>query len=414
MTTPDELLRLACLTYDGNDGPQRWAEADRLLVAEPALADDLAVAAACGDVDRVRARLAREPDSVNAPTGPWQVPPLVYLCYARHSASADGNAAAATMAVLLEHGADPNAGLLLQGLVPPFTALTGLFGEGEGGPQSQPRHPHALRLARLLLEAGADPNDGQALYNRMFLPDDSHLGLLFEFGLGSGDGGPWRRRLPDALPEPADLLRDQLGWACAHGFTDRVRLLAAHGVDLTSPLRDGRTPVRLARECAQPRVVALLAELGVPEAMPVPIGPDSSEDDVRTAYLDALLTPDPDRVAELEVGRPGLRQAMRSAHPALVLRAAAAGNTPAVALLAGLGYDVSVRGRMDATVEDPWETPLHVAAWRGDAQLASALLAAGADPTLTDARFGSTPAGWARHAGHAEVAELLDRSAGSR
>ena len=45
----------------------------------------------------------------------------------------------------------------------------------------------------LLLEAQLPPdrhqseaNDEQALYNRMFSPDDSHLHLLFEFGLGRG------------------------------------------------------------------------------------------------------------------------------------------------------------------------------------------------------------------------------------
>ena len=73
--------------------------------------------------------------------------------------------------------------------------LTGVFGQGELGPVRQPRHPHSLALARLLLEAGANPNDGQALYNRMFEPDNDHLELLFEFGLGAGDGGPWKARM---------------------------------------------------------------------------------------------------------------------------------------------------------------------------------------------------------------------------
>ncbi len=74
----------------------------------------------------------------------------------------------------------------------PFTVLTRVLGEGELGPARQPRHPHSLALGRMLLEAGADPNDGQALYNRMFEPGNDHLELVFEFGLGTGDGGPWR------------------------------------------------------------------------------------------------------------------------------------------------------------------------------------------------------------------------------
>ncbi len=84
--------------------------------------------------------------------------------------------------MLLAAGADPNAGYLWQGLACPFTVLTGVFGEGELGPVRQPRHPCAQPLARLLLTAGADANDAQALYNRMFEPGNDHLELLFELG----------------------------------------------------------------------------------------------------------------------------------------------------------------------------------------------------------------------------------------
>ena len=76
----------------------------------------------------------------------------------------------------------------------------------------------------------------------MFRPDDSHLELLFEFGLGRDDHGPWRRRLGDALESPAQMWSRQLTWAIEHGFDDRVRLLIGNGVDVRAPLTDGRTP----------------------------------------------------------------------------------------------------------------------------------------------------------------------------
>ena len=99
--------------------------------------------------------------------------------------------------LLLEAGADPDAGVLLDGEVPPFTVLTGCFGEGEQGPGRQPRHPQGEALAALLLDHGADPNDGQTLYNRMFGRDDSHLRVLLAArsrprrrrGLASAPGG---------------------------------------------------------------------------------------------------------------------------------------------------------------------------------------------------------------------------------
>jgi len=57
--------------------------------------------------------------------------------------------------------------------------------------------------------------------------------------------------------------------------------------------------------------------------------------------------------------------------------------------------------------DDEGATPLHHAAWAGNLGLIARLLAAGADPTVTDLRFGATPLGWAEHAYQTEAADLL-------
>ena len=128
-----------------------------------------------------------------------------------------------------------------------FTVLTGVLGGGEEG---QPRHPDGVAFARLLLEAGANPNDTQAIYNGTFLPDNAHLELLFEFGLGTGDPGPWAARLGPRAASVADYLHLNLEWAAQHGFVDRVRLLLDHGVDPNGRshyrAEDGRSPYELA------------------------------------------------------------------------------------------------------------------------------------------------------------------------
>jgi hypothetical protein len=93
-------------------------------------------------------------------------------------APAPGRSALEVARLLLEHGADPNAGFLWEGLSP-FTALNEAFG---GGEDNQPPHPECMALARLLLEHGAEANDAQTLYNRNWDPDDDWLELLFSPG----------------------------------------------------------------------------------------------------------------------------------------------------------------------------------------------------------------------------------------
>jgi hypothetical protein len=88
--------------------------------------------------------------------------------------------------------------------------------------------------------------------------------------------------------------------------------------------------------------------------------------------------------------------------------AAAGGRREAVELIAELGFDVNALGRGDTPGETPWETALHRAAASGDLGLARTLLALGADPDITDARFAATPLGWARHFEQPSMVELLE------
>ena len=227
----------------------------------------------------------------------------MYLAYARHDRAVSESQVVDSARILLEHGADPNVGYLWHGLPSPFTALTGTFGEGELGPTLQPRHPHSLALARLLLEAGAEANDSQALYNRMFGDDDDHLVLLFEFGLGTGDGGPWRARLGDAIDSPEALLRAQLRWAVMHDQRARVRLLLEHGVDPDTTFPDGRSAIEAAEMSGHREISELLAERGAADARLDPVA----------AFIAAVFAHDPAAACVRSRGRrPGERGAARA------------------------------------------------------------------------------------------------------
>jgi hypothetical protein len=141
---------------------------------------------------QVRRHLAGRPGLATVTGGPHGWSPLLYLAYARHNPHLGRPATLETARLLLDAGADPNDGRFWHALPTPFTVLTGVLGYGE---DRQPWHPHASPLARLLLDRGADPNDGQTLYNRMFGSNDDHLVVLFEYGLGSDTRGPWHQLL---------------------------------------------------------------------------------------------------------------------------------------------------------------------------------------------------------------------------
>jgi hypothetical protein len=393
----DAFLRFACLTYTDDDGPARWQRARELLEREPGIGRaTVHAAAACSDGDAVRAMLAEDPALARQEGGPYRWEPLMYLTYARHWAQTAEGETLASARALLDHGADPNVGYLWHGMPSPFTALTGTFGEGELGPVRQPRHPHSIALARTLLAAGADPNDPQALYNRMFGDDDDHLVLLFEFGLGRGNGGPWRERLREAIDPPEELVRGQLRWAVMHDQEARVRLLLDHGVDAEAPFADGRTVIELAALTGNTAVVSILEEHGTP----------APRFDDLDAFVARVLDGD-ERMAL--TAAPELVLRARAARPGLIVWAAARANAPAVDLLLRLGFDVNALGRADVPVEHEWETALHAAVSIGDRGLVERLLAAGADVTIKDARFEATAVGWAEHFEHPDLVAVLER-----
>jgi ankyrin repeat protein len=393
-----EFLRLACLNY-GNDDPDRWRSARRILDDHPEIPQaSVHAAAAVADPAQVRRFLSGDGTLASSEGGPYRWEPLFYLAYARHDPDVPLRSVLEVARLLLAYGADPNAGYLWHGLPTPFTVLTGVFGEGELGPVRQPRHPHSLALARLLLEAGADANDGQALYNRMFRPDNDHLELLFEYGLGTGDGGPWRARLGHAVDSPAELLRGQLRWAVVHGMTARVPLLVAHGVDIASPYPDGYPPARLAALSGHPAISEYLMAHGAAE--PDLVGVD--------AFVAAALAGDRTAVDRLRAADPGVVDAARAQRPGLIGWAAANRSTASAALLVELGFDVNAMARGDVPLEQPWQTALHTAVSEGDVRMVGLLLALGADPDRRDARFDSTPLGWARYFDNDELIRLLE------
>ena len=223
-----------------------------MLASHPELATaSIHTMAAVGDVAAARELLARDAAAASREGGPHRWEPLLYACDSRLDGDRPGDSTLEVARLLVAARRGSDAGYLWDGMdTSPFTALTGAFGRGEDA-INQPPHEQCEQLARVLLDAGADPNDPQTLYNRQFEPDNDHLRLLFEYGLGEPHRSPWAERLGPTFPDPAEMLHDQLLFAAAYGFVERVELLVEHGVDVRRrggghPAHQGRSAYEIA------------------------------------------------------------------------------------------------------------------------------------------------------------------------
>jgi Ankyrin repeats (3 copies) len=387
----DEFLRLACLTY-GADDPSRLQRARALLAEHPDLASaTIHTAAAVGDVATARNLLAVDPAQSRREGGPHQWEPLLYLAYSRVDSTAPGHSPLEVARLLLDAGADPDAGYLWESAYP-FTALTGAFGDGESG-RNTPPHQNSLALARLLLEAGADPNDSQTLYNRHWSSDDSHLRLLLDFGLGRGTATVWHTRMGLTHPTPQELVEEELRGAAKAGRIGRARMLLGRvadvdGIGCDHPILEGRTAHELAVLHGNTEIATLLERAG---ASPRPLAP---LDELRAACLRL----DRAHVDRLVAGDPALARRLVEAYPDLVATAVELHRIDAVRLLVEIGFELNPTDR---------RTPLHEAAFHGHLDVVRALLDLGADPTIRDPDHDSTPLGWATYNHQHHVADFL-------
>ncbi|WP_412065008.1 ankyrin repeat domain-containing protein [Rhizobium sp. SYY.PMSO] len=388
---PDQLanrfLSLATVSYFSNvpADPARFDEARQLLDENPGLAgENIHVAAAIGDADAIGRWLDRQPQLLDRRGGPYDWSPLMYAAYAR----LPGRSSLPAARELVRRGADVDA-FFLDGGQYRFTVLTGVFGEGEAGKMRQPSHPDCVEFARLLLDAGAEANDSQALYNRMFEPDDTCLKVLLQYGLSAKDTNNWLVREDGGFVANSQTVFDyQLAWALEHRMADRVRLLVEHGADVHKAV-NGRTPFEWARVGGDADLAGYLVLKG---ATAVQL---KAEDEFYIAAMNKEIS-----LAELLKMKPGgdIMSAMQRAHPAMLHDAAGENDLESARRMLALGLEVNAMTS---------RTPLHEAALHGHIEMARLLIRHGADTTIRDPYFYAPPIGWAEYNGKQDMVAFL-------
>lgn len=386
----------ACPDHHVRGAPARtsaWHTAGRLLRRHPELArDGIHTAVACGELAEVERLLAERPRLAVERGGPKGWEPLLYLCFARLPHAAAGEHAVAIARLLLDHGADPNAYFMAGGSR--YTPFVGVIGEGE---EDGPPHPFARELTELLLQRGAEPYDTQVLYDTHFHGHQPWLlELIHRSSVQAGREADWRDpawRMLD-MGDYGSGARYLLGGAVAKNDLLLAEWLLAHGADPNAaPARDPRMSKRSLYEDAvragRTEMADLLLRHGATPSEVVYEGED--------AFADACFRLDRDAAAALLARHPGYRQSPRTMH-------AAAGRDRAdvVALLLDLG--------VSPDVADPaagGQRPLHVAAYAGALGVAALLVERGAEIDPVESNWSATPLGFAEHAGQPQMVALL-------
>jgi len=234
----------------------------------------------------------------------------------------------------------------------------------------------------MLLEAGANPNDDQTLYNLHNSASDDHLEILLRYGL-----------------DDRDMLIEQLWFAARSGRMSRVKLLVAAGADVNAPgKRDGRTPWESAMRMGQDDVAAYLVEHGAkPVELPIEERFAIACINGRGDEARAIIAGDPDIVQRI-----GFHRRIELLH-----RAVEARRLGGIRLMSDLGFELSEKTEHDNAGLNLGATALHNAAWIGDVAMVKLLLERGADPNVRDPNYHATPLGWAEYNEQHEVAELL-------
>ncbi len=295
-----------------------------------------------------------------------------------------------------------------------------------------------VQVARVLLERGANPDDGESLYHAAEHNHRECLELLVAHHANISGAHPHYGNTPLYFlcgyppnhPHIATIIPG-MQWLLEHGADPNVashvgkqrdgsdgaaemplhriaqwrgrvetaRLLVRHGAQVDAPRADGRTAYALAVRAGDTDTADFLASAGADTTRILPVD----------RLLGACIRGDATTAHALIAAHPGMMDSLTREDRNAIVSVVADGNAASVELMLSLGWSL--------TDESIWGgTPLHWAAWHGRTAMVALLLERGAPVNVRDSTYGSSPIAWASHGsvnsrpGHdADYLAIIDR-----
>ncbi len=373
----DAFIKAACVPMDGSWHSTGGIDRARgILSKHPEVATaSIFTSAVLGNDSGVRQFLQSDISQATSKGGPYGWDPLTYLCFSKYlrldKDRSEGFVRAAT--ALLQSGADANTGFYSDEHEPEPTFESVLYGAAGVA--------HHDQMTKLLLDHGADPNDGETEYHSPELFNNRPMEMIVESGRLKPIG------LTTMLHRKLDWTDlDGVVWLLDHGADPNhishwggraldhalgrdnpivfFEQLLDHGADPRLATPDGVNTFMRAAGAGRADVLKLFRKHGF-----------SFQLEGDAAFLAAVANGNEKEARTIADADPETIPRLKSSGHAIVANFAGAGNTEGVRILLDFGFDIESQATHAGSRGN---TALHLAVWRERLATVKLLIARGA------------------------------------